>query len=213
MAHLLGEGHIARVWSLTEVSFAPGDVHELRAIFWPQISKAQTYDFIWSLPVPRLAAAASTFTVFTLMALPGVAVALGVGVWNFDIALEVSWTVVPAVVITSLAATSVGFGLAHAVMIAERFFNHALFNFPDHLRWTAKYNDEVLDIPASKNPLLLDHILLSQPLCREKFPIVANEYAGKVEHETYERCNAGARKNAMTSDHRPVTCIFDPTTY
>jgi len=99
------------------------------------------------------------------------------------------------------------------VMMAERFFNHALFDFSGHLRWTAKYRDEVSEppIPASRNPLLLDHILMSQPLCRGKFPIVANEYAGKVEHEPYERYNAGATKNARTSDHRPVSCEFDPT--
>lgn len=76
---------------------------------------AETYDFIWSLPVPRLAAAASTFTVFTLLALPGVAVALGVGIWVYGIQVDVSPMIVPAVVLTSLMSTSVGFGMAHAV--------------------------------------------------------------------------------------------------
>ncbi|MDH3262232.1 MAG: ABC transporter permease [Acidimicrobiia bacterium] len=76
---------------------------------------AQTYDFIWSLPVPRLAAAASTFTVFTLMALPGFATSLGVGVWYYGVDLQVSWLVVPAVLLTSLMCTSVGFGMAHAI--------------------------------------------------------------------------------------------------
>jgi hypothetical protein len=96
------------------------------------------------------------------------------------------------------------------VMIAERFFNHALFDFASHLRWTAKFRDEVLHIPASQNPLLLDHILISQPLCRGKFPLVVNEYAGKVEHEPFERNNAGATANAKTSDHRPVSLTLDP---
>ncbi len=76
---------------------------------------AQTYDFIWSLPVPRLAAAASTFTVFTLMALPGFATSLGVGVWYYGVDLQVSWLLVPAVLLTSLMCTSVGFGMAHAI--------------------------------------------------------------------------------------------------
>ena len=40
------------------------------------------YDFVWSLPVPRLASAAATFTVYTLLALPGAAVALLVAVWR-----------------------------------------------------------------------------------------------------------------------------------
>ncbi len=46
VAHLMNEGGNDRFWSLTEFAFDPGDVHELRAIFWPQISQAQTYDFI-----------------------------------------------------------------------------------------------------------------------------------------------------------------------
>ena len=76
---------------------------------------AQTYEFLWSLPVPRLAAAASTFTVFTLMALPGVAIALGVGAWNYGAELTVSPMVIPAVLLTSLMTTSVGFGMAHGL--------------------------------------------------------------------------------------------------
>lgn len=76
---------------------------------------AKTYDFIWSLPVPRLAAAASTFTVFTLMALPGFAASLGVAVWYYAIGLHVSWLLVPAVLLTALMCSSVGFGMAHAI--------------------------------------------------------------------------------------------------
>jgi endonuclease/exonuclease/phosphatase family metal-dependent hydrolase len=98
------------------------------------------------------------------------------------------------------------------VMIAERFFNHALFDFAGHLRWTTKYKDEVSDIPASQNPLLLDHILISQPLCRNQLSLVANEKAGMVEHEAYERCNAGSKNNTKTSDHRPVSCKLDDAT-
>ncbi len=76
---------------------------------------AQTYEFLWSLPVPRLAAAASTFTVFTLMAVPGVAIALGVAAWNYEAQLSVSAMIVPAVLLTSLMTTSVGFGMAHGI--------------------------------------------------------------------------------------------------
>jgi endonuclease/exonuclease/phosphatase family metal-dependent hydrolase len=95
------------------------------------------------------------------------------------------------------------------VLVAERFFNHALFDFPGHLRWSARYEDDVLKIPAGQNPLLLDHILISQPLCRKQLPLVANEHAGKVEHEAYERANAGSNSTTRTSDHRPVTCVLD----
>jgi hypothetical protein len=95
------------------------------------------------------------------------------------------------------------------VMISERFFNHALFDFAGQLRWTAKYEDKILELTASQNPLLLDHILISQPLCRKQLALVANENAGKVEHEAYERCNAGAKSNTKTRDHRPVSCKLD----
>lgn len=95
------------------------------------------------------------------------------------------------------------------VLIAERFFNHALFDFPAELRWTAKYDDDVLGIPASRNPLLLDHILISQPLCRGLLPVVTNEGVGRVEHQAFERHNAGASANRRTSDHRPVSRVLD----
>lgn len=95
------------------------------------------------------------------------------------------------------------------VMISERFFNHGLFDFAGHLRWTAKFRDGVSGISAGNNPLLIDHILISQSLCRGEFPLVVNEFAGKVEHEVFERNNAGATANAKTSDHRPISLKFD----
>lgn len=95
------------------------------------------------------------------------------------------------------------------VLVSEKFFNHALFDYPSNLRWSAKYQDDILNIPASKNPLLLDHILMSQPLCRGSLPYKVNEHAGLVEHEAYERHNAGANESARTSDHRPVSCRLD----
>ncbi|MEN4041714.1 MAG: endonuclease/exonuclease/phosphatase family protein [Anaerolineaceae bacterium] len=95
------------------------------------------------------------------------------------------------------------------VMLAERFFNHALFDYPARLRWTAKYRDEVLGVPASQNPLLLDHILISQPLCRGELPVVAHAHAGQVEHEAFAMGNAGSTSATRTSDHRPVSCQLD----
>ncbi len=74
-----------------------------------------TYDFIWSLPVPRLVAALSTLTVFTLAALPGMVAALVVGAWRYDIALHVTPSIVPAVLLTSVMAASVGFAMAHLI--------------------------------------------------------------------------------------------------
>jgi len=97
------------------------------------------------------------------------------------------------------------------VMDAERFFNHALFDFPLPLRWTAKYRDDVTGVPASRNPLLIDHILMSQPLVSGALPVQAHAQAGRVEHQAYERANAGASAPAKTSDHRPVSLMLSDT--
>jgi hypothetical protein len=97
------------------------------------------------------------------------------------------------------------------VIMSDKFFNHALFDYPDHLSWTARYDDKVTGKKAIDNPLLLDHILISQPLCNGKLSLVVNEFAGKVEHEEFDLNNAGATKKALTSDHIPVSCTFDPT--
>jgi len=74
-----------------------------------------TYDFMWSLPVPRTATAASSFTIFTLLGLPGFAVSLAIAGWRYDLDLRVSLWIVPAVLLASLMSTSVGFGVGHAV--------------------------------------------------------------------------------------------------
>ena len=101
--------------------------------------------------------------------------------------------------------------LQGSIMKAERFFNHALFDYPEHLRWTAKYRNQVTGVPASKNPLLIDHILMSQPLVDGSLPIIANEGAGLIKHHAFDRGNAGASIKRITSDHRPVSVLFDAT--
>ncbi len=97
------------------------------------------------------------------------------------------------------------------VLLAEKYFNHVLFDVAKDLRWTARFRDPVLKIPASKNPLLIDHILVSQPLCNSSFPLIVNAKAGKVEHEIFERINANSNKNTRSSDHRPVSVVLSET--
>ncbi len=94
------------------------------------------------------------------------------------------------------------------ILLAERYFNHALFDTSQNLRWTARFRDEILDKPASQNPLLLDHILMSQPLCDGSFPLKVNANAGLVEHQAFERGNSGSNRHTITSDHRPVSCVL-----
>jgi ABC-2 type transport system permease protein len=76
---------------------------------------AGTFDFIWSLPIPRSASVASTLTVATFTALPGLLVSLLLSTWRYDVRLDVSWSVVPAILLTALMSSSVGLGLAHLV--------------------------------------------------------------------------------------------------
>jgi ABC-2 type transport system permease protein len=88
--------------------------------------QAGTWDFIWSLPAPRSAAVASTFTVFTLLAIPGIIVTLALAAWRYGLTLTVSPMVVPALLLSSLMATSVGFAMAQ--LIARPVVTNAVVN-------------------------------------------------------------------------------------
>jgi len=77
--------------------------------------EAGSWDFIWSLPAPRSAAVASTFTVFTLMAIPGIVIALAIAAWRYGLSVTPSPMAVPAVLLAALMATSVGFGMAQLI--------------------------------------------------------------------------------------------------
>jgi ABC-2 type transport system permease protein len=74
-----------------------------------------TYDFTWSLPVPRSATTAAWVVVNALFALPGAIAALLVAGWRYDLQYEVSLMVVAAVGLTLLAATLIGYAFAHAI--------------------------------------------------------------------------------------------------
>jgi ABC-2 type transport system permease protein len=89
-----------------------------------------SYDFVWSLPVPRPVAALASFTLFTLLAVPGVAVTLVIAAWRYHVHLQVSPLVVVAVLFTALMSASVGFSLGHAIanpMITNVITNLVIF--------------------------------------------------------------------------------------
>lgn len=110
-----------------------------------------TYDFVWSLPVPRMTSAAATFTVFTALAVPGTLIALLVADLYYEVDLVWSWLLIPAVLLTSLMSTSVGFAVAHAIpepRVTNLFTNMIMFmailfapivvpiaQFPDWWAW------------------------------------------------------------------------------
>lgn len=72
-------------------------------------------EFMWSLPVPRTAAVAATLSVFTLMAVPGTALVLGVAAWRYDAAFHVRPVVVAAVLLSGLMSASVGYAMSYAI--------------------------------------------------------------------------------------------------
>lgn len=91
-----------------------------------QRQQAGTWDFIWSLPAPRSAAVASTFTVLTLLSVPGIVVTLALTAWRYGITLDVSPAVVPALLLSALMATSVGFGMA--LLVGKPVVTNAIVN-------------------------------------------------------------------------------------
>lgn len=93
------------------------------------------------------------------------------------------------------------------VFFARRFLNHALFDFPDDLRWTVEFEDFV--DPERDPHILLDHILFTQGLVNGQNPVRVNPNAGSVEHEIHDLVNASVPKSAATSDHRPVSVIVE----
>jgi ABC-2 type transport system permease protein len=80
-----------------------------------QQKAADTYDFLWSLPVPRSAAVAAWTTVTAVMGLPGMVAAVAVSAWRYDLAFEIDGTIVPAVLLVITVGTMMGYALAHAV--------------------------------------------------------------------------------------------------
>jgi ABC-2 type transport system permease protein len=71
------------------------------------------FDYLWSLPVPRLAILAAEFTVWTAVVAPGAVLALVVGSAKYDFALSMSPLLLPAFLLISLTAVAVGMTIAH----------------------------------------------------------------------------------------------------
>ena len=91
------------------------------------------------------------------------------------------------------------------IFSATRFLNHALFDFPDHLRWTVRFKDFV--DPQREPHILLDHIMFTQPLVNGSLPWRIDSGAGKVEHEVHELIQRGTA--SKRENQRPSSCIGD----
>jgi ABC-2 type transport system permease protein len=76
---------------------------------------AGTFEYIWSLPVPRMVHIAADSTNWFLSTLPGIIIAVIFGSIRFDFSLSVSPLVIPAVIMIALCATFLGYTMAFAV--------------------------------------------------------------------------------------------------
>lgn len=88
-------------------------------VMGPQIVASQrlegTFDYIWSLPVPRMANIAADATNMFGSTLPGIVLAVVLGTLYFNFHLDISLLIIPAVILTAMCGTFVGYSMAFAV--------------------------------------------------------------------------------------------------
>ena len=114
----------------------------------------QVYEFVWSLPVPRSAAAASWFTLNLVIGVPAAACTVAIGSVVHDFDLHVTPSIVVAVLAAVYTATMIGYALAHAlgnpvfVAIVTQVFIFVLFGFSPTIfpaenlpRWLESVNE------------------------------------------------------------------------
>ena len=94
------------------------------------------------------------------------------------------------------------------VFFARRFLNHALFDAPQALRWTAYFKDKI--DPARNPHILLDHILFTQALTdKGTSALHVHQKGGLVEHLAFEEIESEFGEG-FVSDHRPVSVVAHP---
>ena len=108
-------------------------------VMGPQLVAQQrmqgSYDFMWSLPVPRSASSAAWLSLNTLIAVPGMVAALVAATWRYGIAFDISVMVLPAVIFTLITGTLLGYAIAHAVpnpevtMVVSQVLIFVIFGF------------------------------------------------------------------------------------
>lgn len=78
-----------------------------------QMKEKGTFDYLWSLPAPRIVFLASGFVVWTAVVTPGVVAALLIGSQRYDFALNPSGWVIPAFLLIALTSVTLGMSIAH----------------------------------------------------------------------------------------------------
>jgi ABC-2 type transport system permease protein len=70
------------------------------------------FEYIWSLPVPRMAYLAAQITVWIMIMLPGAVLAQLVARARYDYALDLTPVLLPAVLLVALTSAAIGFAIA-----------------------------------------------------------------------------------------------------
>lgn len=74
-----------------------------------------TFDYIWSLPIPRMVHIAADASVLFGTTLPGIALSIVLGAFYFGFGLSVSPLLIPAVILIAGSGTFIGYTIAFAV--------------------------------------------------------------------------------------------------
>jgi ABC-2 type transport system permease protein len=74
-----------------------------------------TFDYIWSLPVPRIVYVAADATVWILLSIPGVVLSLILGAVYYHFGLHISLLLVPAMILIAMSGIFLGYSIAHAI--------------------------------------------------------------------------------------------------
>jgi ABC-2 type transport system permease protein len=85
----------------------------------PQVVAGQKigggYEYLRSTPVGNTTTAAAWYTVCLAGGVPAMIVSIFAAELRYDVPLHISWMIVPAVALTSLAGTMLGYAIAHAL--------------------------------------------------------------------------------------------------
>lgn len=94
-----------------------------------------TFDYIWSLPVGRMAHLGANSTVMFGSTLPGIVLAVALGAWHFDFGLDISILVIPAAILIALSGSFLGYSIAFIVprpmmvMVITQIFSFVVMLF------------------------------------------------------------------------------------
>jgi ABC-2 type transport system permease protein len=74
-----------------------------------------TFDYMWSLPVPRMVYVAADATIYILLCTPGIILSLITGAIYYHFGLHFSLLVIPAMLLIAMAGIFLGYSIAHSI--------------------------------------------------------------------------------------------------